>query len=181
MKEVFIEISWRENKNTFILNEFYKYDKKEYKNYMNGLTDYLFFKYYEYSTIKNGKYHSINEEHSCFIYTGKEDKFLGRLSDTNDIINSSDCNLEVGYHENGLLHNLNNIAYYYFGEYDCPLPEQYISIENYYIHNNKYEKEEFLEIKEIIAKQKREILCKYFYNNTLIDMNCSILISSYIY
>ena len=181
MKEVFIEILWKEDKNTFILNEFYKYDKKEYKNYMNRLTDSLYFKYYEYSTKKNYEYHSINEEHSCFIYTGKEDQFLGRLCDTNDIINSSSCNLEVGYHKNGLLHNLNDIAYYYFGEYDHPLREQYFSIENYYIDDNQYEKEEFLKIKEKIAKQKREILCKYFYNNKLIDMNCSILISSYIY
>lgn len=180
-KEVYIQVLWKEGKDIYTIDEIYNYNIDDFKNYMKNSNDTLSFISYEYSTYKNEKYHSLNEEHSCFIFNGSENYFIGRLYTVSDIINSCYCDLEVAYHENGCLHNLNDIAYYCFEEEeDSPMPDYY-NISDYYINGKKYEKEDFFQVRDKFLKQKREQVCKDIYNNSLLDADCSSVIASYLY
>lgn len=145
-KNIFCEVYWKKNKNTYKIIEKYIYKKKDFIDYFNNQINTLKFTQYIFKTFKNNNYHSINKNPSFLHFIGNEDNFIGINED-----NDGDC--LIRYYKNGLLHNIYGYSYSMFLVNDS-FPEQYIGDYEYYLYGKIYNYDEYELLTEEIIKKK---------------------------
>jgi len=177
-KDIFCEVYWKKNKNTYKTIEKCTYKKEDFIKYFNNEINTLKFNEYVFKTFKNNYYHSIKKDPSFLHFKGGEDNFRG--------INENHGDYLIRYHKNGLLHNIYDYSYsMVLVDDSSPIPEQYIGECQYYLYGKIYEYDEYeLLAQEIIKKKslkKRKQICSDIYNNSLLPKVLCEVISEYVY